>query len=83
MKPIEITFNKDCMEVRHLKICAEALETILDQFDLQLTKMATGGYDWTPEQAEDFTSRVLQLRSSFKTRYEIQKEKDNDVTRPV
>ena len=64
----EITFNKDHMTARDLKDCAATLEDILRQFDQQLTKLPDGGYDWTPEQADEFTSRVLQIRNNFTIR---------------
>ena len=63
---MELPFNKDFMTARDLKTAADTLEAILRQFDLQLN--ADGKENWTPEQAEEFALRVLQVRSNFTLR---------------
>jgi len=57
-----IQFNPDSMTVSDMKKCVKALEGILDQFDIQLD-----GTDWSPEQAEEFALRVLQVREYYTT----------------
>ena len=65
MKTIDIAFNKDNMTISDLKACASALESILDQFSIQL--QLDESQDWSNEQAEEFCMRVLQMRDSYTT----------------
>jgi hypothetical protein len=60
-----IQFSKSAMTVRDLQNCAEGMQVMLEQMDAQFSKTEQGNYDWTPEQADEFVSRMVMVARAF------------------
>ena len=61
----KIKFAKSHMTVRDLQNCAEGMQVMLEQMELQLSKTEKGNYDWTHTQADEFISRMVMVARNF------------------